>query len=282
VIQDLSVQAISNEITFRVIDPDVKVYAHGEEELCYSIIANLVKNAVEAALPNSIITITLKAQSKAILQIHNHGSVPPDVRGNFFDKYSTSGKQGGTGLGTYSSDLLAHVQGGTLTMETSENSGTTLTLTLNQWQGAESNDSSSIQTGITDVLPAGEVKTLLEQRVLVVDDDEFNRMILLDQLAQLSLDVKFAINGLEAFELIKLWRPDTIVMDIEMPVLGGMDALLEIRAYQAQVSQSPSVIVAYSGHDDVQSHTAFLVHGFDHCLKKPCTKSELLALLRPT
>ena len=268
VIQDLGVQARSKEVAFRVIEPDEKVVAQGEEELCYSIIANLVKNAVEAAPPNSMVTITLTNEGQAVLKIHNDGAVPADLRDKFFEKYSTAGKLGGTGLGTYSSHLLARVQGGSLTMETSESAGTVLTLMLNHWRGPES------------VVPADEGLSVPDQRVLVVDNDEFTRMILLDQLAQPSLDVKFAVNGSEAFEMAKEWQPDVIVMDIEMPVLGGMDALLKIRAFQLETEQKPSVIVAHSGHDDVASRDAFLAHGFDHCLKKPCAKSELLALLR--
>ena len=268
VIQDLGVQASSKKVAFRVIEPDAKVVAQGEEELCYSIIANLVKNAVEAALPSSTVTISLANESQAILTIHNDGVVPPDLRDKFFEKYSTAGKLGGTGLGTYSSHLLAVVQGGKLTMETSESSGTTLTLLLDQWRGAEA------------VVPVDEVPTLPAQRVLVVDNDEFTRMILLEQLAQSPLDVKFAINGSEAVEMTKHWRADVIVMDIEMPVLGGMDALLEIRAFQSNFEQAPSVIVAHSGHDDVASCDAFIAHGFDQCLKKPSAKSELFALLR--
>jgi signal transduction histidine kinase len=66
--------------------------------------------------------------------IHNQGAVPPELRPRFFDKFATSGKEGGAGLGTYSARLSAEAQGGRIAMETSEAGGTTLTIELPLWE----------------------------------------------------------------------------------------------------------------------------------------------------
>lgn len=103
----------------------------GEELLCYSLLANLIKNAVEAAPRQSTITIQWeRGGGMAHVAIHNQGAVPPEMVDRFFEKYTTSGKSGGTGLGTYSALLIAKVQHGTITMETSEERGTTLRVSL--------------------------------------------------------------------------------------------------------------------------------------------------------
>jgi signal transduction histidine kinase len=62
--------------------------------------------------------------------IHNAGAVPEDMRDRFFEKYATSGKTDGTGLGTYSAQLIATAHGGRVEFTTSEEEGTTVTVFL--------------------------------------------------------------------------------------------------------------------------------------------------------
>ena len=66
----------------------------------------------------------------AFISIHNSQAVPESVRDRFFEKYSTSGKEKGTGLGTYSAKLMAETQGGAVSFVTSEEQGTTVTVYL--------------------------------------------------------------------------------------------------------------------------------------------------------
>jgi len=103
----------------------------GEELLCYSMLANLIKNASEASPQGERITVGLAdEEGMAVISIHSRGAVPGDIRGRFFDKYVTSGKESGTGLGTYSARLIAETQGGSIHLETSEEKGTTVTIRL--------------------------------------------------------------------------------------------------------------------------------------------------------
>jgi len=102
----------------------------GEKSLCYSMLANLFKNAVEASSSGHHITVTLNEEDAKIISIHNKGAVPTEIRDKFFDKYITANKIGGTGLGSYSAKLMAETQGGTIHLETSEERGTTVTIRL--------------------------------------------------------------------------------------------------------------------------------------------------------
>jgi CheY-like chemotaxis protein len=102
----------------------------GDELLCYSLFSNLVKNALEAAPDGSSITIELRvAEDRGSVAITNVGVVPADIRDSFFEKYTTSGKPGGSGMGTYSARLITHTQRGDIAMRTSDAEGTT-TLTV--------------------------------------------------------------------------------------------------------------------------------------------------------
>lgn len=104
---------------------------HGEEWLCYSMFANLIRNALEASPPEHPIVITLdRDQEMAVIRIQNAGSVPESIRDRFFEKYVTSGKQNGTGLGAYSARLIAETHGGNVQLDASEPDRTTVIVRL--------------------------------------------------------------------------------------------------------------------------------------------------------
>jgi two-component system sensor histidine kinase/response regulator len=119
-----------------VVDADVDVgidpaCAMGEPTLCYSLISNLLKNACEASPPNSKVTLVSIDADPQLISISNTGAVPAAIREHFFEKFVTAGKQGGTGLGTYSARLLARAQHGDITLNVSDDDNmTTLTVTL--------------------------------------------------------------------------------------------------------------------------------------------------------
>ncbi|MCP4698460.1 MAG: response regulator [Gammaproteobacteria bacterium] len=103
----------------------------GEPLLCYSLFANLIKNAVEASPKKETITLSLeKKERECVISIHNQGAVPERIRQRFFEKYVTEGKSQGTGLGTYSAKLMAETQGGGIALQTSAESGTAITVRL--------------------------------------------------------------------------------------------------------------------------------------------------------
>jgi two-component system, sensor histidine kinase and response regulator len=108
----------------------------GEAMLCYSMFQNLLKNACEAAPEGSTVSVMLNDQSPLRIVIQNTGAVPTDMRTRFFEKYATSGKAGGTGLGTYSARMLCEAQHGTIELSVSEETNSTaITVTLPRFDG---------------------------------------------------------------------------------------------------------------------------------------------------
>ena len=99
------------------------------------------------------------------------------------------------------------------------------------------------------------------------------------QFENMPVNVREAINGRLAVEAVRAIRPDLIILDIEMPILGGKEALQQIRAYQTESGQAPSLIVAMTGHDDVLSREVYRQIGFDVCLTKPCNAADIQTLL---
>ena len=96
----------------------------GDHLLFYSMLSNIIINAIEASPKEESIVVSLENDGAVKIKIHNMGAVPADIRDSFFDKYTTSGKRHGTGLGTYSARLAAEAQGGSIGLETSEDLGT--------------------------------------------------------------------------------------------------------------------------------------------------------------
>ncbi len=280
VVQDLSVHAQSKAVTFHVAGHAPPVYVQGNDSLCYSILANLTKNAIEAAPEHTSVDIDLVDGPQVVLHIHNFGEVPAAIKTQFFAKYGSKGKAGGTGLGAYSAQLLSRVQGGTLTMQSTQAAGTTLTLTLTQAQPPVAINATSTLKDVAASANAVPTPALAPLQVLVVDDDEFNLMVVESHLPQPPLRVTTAVNGRLALLATTHSRPDVIILDVEMPIMGGLEALARIREYQAAQGQAPSYVVAYSGNDDPQSIEKFRAAGFDHCLKKPSSRESVLAVLQ--
>jgi CheY-like chemotaxis protein/HPt (histidine-containing phosphotransfer) domain-containing protein len=116
--------------------------------------------------------------------------------------------------------------------------------------------------------------------VLVVDDDEYNIVVLKSLLPSPPLEVRTAVNGRAALALARAARADVIIMDVEMPIMGGIEAAREIRALQAARGEARSLIAAFSAHDDEGTRRQCLAAGFDLYLAKPASREEVMAVLR--
>jgi CheY-like chemotaxis protein len=280
VARELQGHAESKQLRLVLDLPAEPAYAEGEELLCYSTVANLLKNALEASPDAGEVRVTLRRPAtgeSVVLAMHNSGAVPEAVRSQFFSKYATFGKRGGTGLGAYSARLMARVQHGELQMD-SHGGRTTLTLRLPVWTAAVPlQEAGRAHTGAAPLATAEPLPAL---SVLAVDDDEYNIIVLKSLLPSPPLMVRTAVNGRAALERVREARPDVIFMDVEMPVMGGIEAATEIRALQQAQGEAPSFIVGFSAHEDEATRLRCIEAGFDLYLSKPASREELDAVLR--
>jgi CheY-like chemotaxis protein len=92
--------------------------------------------------------------------------------------------------------------------------------------------------------------------------------------------VRTAVNGCDALELVHEERPDIIFMDVQMPVMGGLEAARMIRDHQREEGHEPSFMAAFSAHDDDSTRQQCLAAGFDLYLAKPASREEVFAVLR--
>jgi len=130
-----------NEIKFMIflagkeINKGSEYPVEGEEDFLDLMFTNLIKNAIEASPRGSAVVVSIGTEQRGskeyhVIDIHNSGVIPNDIREKFFDPYSTSGKEGGTGLGTHNALLIARSHGGDIRFETSEEKGTYVTVQL--------------------------------------------------------------------------------------------------------------------------------------------------------
>jgi len=286
VARELHPHARSKKVRLIVELPPEPLHAKGEELLCYSIIANLLKNALEASPEGSDVRVKLRLTpghggEALALEIANAGEVPRPVRERFFEKYATHGKSGGTGLGAYSARLMAQVQRGELTMQ-SRHGTTTLALRLPPWRAplpVAAAEAAGAPGAHAQVPPAA-AAALPELAVLLVDDDEYNIVVLKSLLPSPPLTVRTAVNGRDALDQVRASRPDVIFMDLQMPIMDGLEAAREIRALQQERGEEPSFLAAFSAYDDEATRQECRAAGFDLYLAKPASRDEVLAVLR--
>jgi PAS domain S-box-containing protein len=269
VVHDLSGYAGLKKIALAAEGP--QLYALAEELLCYSMLGNLLKNAIEASPEGAAVKVSIAAAGNEVrIDVHNAGAVPQAVRARFFDKYSTAGKLGGTGLGTYSARLMARTQHGEVDMLTSESSGTTVSVRLL----AAPAPAARPDAGLAGRKAAEKAPPSAPVSVLIVDDDE-NTRLFVERFIAGAQNITRAANGREALEAAMAGRPDAIIMDLDMPVMGGLEAAARIREWERSAGRRACAMIAMSSHDDPAVHTRCLEAGFDARIEKPVSPDAL-------
>lgn len=175
---------------------------------------------------------------------------------------STTRKFGGTGLGLIISELLAQKMGSSIKLESVYKKGTTFHFCLETaYEHGEKVQREALQ----------EVS-----RVLVVDDNEHNRIILEHTLANWGIECESADNGLSALKMIENSPDyDLIIMDYQMPYLDGLKTIRLIREKLALPASRQPVILLYSSSDDAGIHEECKKLGVYLKLVKPVKSWEL-------
>jgi len=275
--------------------PDVPQYFRTDEGKLRQVLMNLLGNAVkftseggvtlrvrhmdtsEQADQLRIDELATRPTCKLEFEIEDTGpGIAPDEMDAVFDpfKQTQSGQasQEGTGLGMPISRQFARLMGGDLTASSELGVGSIFKLVVQ----AELVDSDEVQT----TQPARRVVGLdADQpvyRLLVVEDRDANRKLLVNILAPLGFEVREAINGQEAIEIWEHWEPHLIWMDLRMPVMDGYEATKRIKAtFQGQAT----VIIALTASAFEQDRALILSEGCDDFVRKPFREEEIFDML---
>jgi signal transduction histidine kinase len=109
-------------------DENLNLFINSDANLINCIMINLIKNAIEASPEDKCITISIIDADEFVISVHNFGAIPQSIRNNFFMKFNTAGKSGGTGLGAYSIKLMSETLGAKIFFETDDEKGTSISI----------------------------------------------------------------------------------------------------------------------------------------------------------
>ena len=185
---------------------------------------------------------------------------------------STTRKYGGTGLGLSIVKKLVELQGGTIDLKSKKNQGTTIICRIPFGIGDEKKVKLDINRPVT--VPE-EVNGM---KILVVDDEEYNRMLFKKILDKWKIECRLAESGMEALEILKEEKYDLLFMDMRMPGIDGLKTTRFIRdEMEISVSEMPVVLItAASSNEEWQKYRD---EGFDGILLKPFTEELLLSAI---
>lgn len=257
------------------IDPRVPQWIKTDAQKLRQVLINLLGNAIKFTHQGAI-TLRVwhrlgdgKFPTHALLQFEVTDTgvgIAPEEIDCIFDAFvqAQAGKLtvSGTGLGLTISRKLLQLMGGEIAVRSTIGEGTTFSFSLRvtRSHGVE------VMGEKRDRLILGLAPGHGHHRILVVDDQRENRLLLVKLLTQLGLEVKEASNGLEAVQLWQEWQPDLTWMDIRMPVLDGYEATKQIRAIEQGKS---SIIIALTAQASQSDRALALAAGCDDYMSKP-------------
>jgi len=193
-----------------------------------------------------------------------------------FDPFvqSTSGQQAqeGTGLGLSISLQYAQLMGGDLTANSELGMGSIFRLEVPVQVVSEA----SVRTSVLKKQVVGLAPGQPTYRILVVDDKEVNRELLVKLLTPLGFQVHEAEHGLQAVQIWESWEPHLIFMDMRMPVMDGYEATRRIKG---TVKGQATVIVALTASALEEDRAIILSEGCDDYIRKPFRESDLFETL---
>jgi signal transduction histidine kinase/CheY-like chemotaxis protein len=279
---DTTSSALSKNLEIKLnIDQSCPKQITTDPKRLEQIVYNLVENAIKFTQAGYVeIGVKLLADQEPPLlafSVKDTGiGINDQDKEHIFDAFkqaedSLTRNFGGAGLGLAISRDIAKILGGDVTVESSPGEGSTFTLTVNPGEMVKQDEQTSVST---------QTKTttdLSNSKILIVDDAKDNRVLLKHMLKRTGAKTEFAHDGQQAVDIveqsIKQKMPfDLILMDMQMPILDGYHATIELRKMGVT---TPIMAVTAHALDGDREHC--INAGCNEYMSKPVNKTKLIA-----
>ena len=262
------------------IDPRIQTYLKGDPHRLKQILLNLLGNAIKFTEKGEICIEALlqnetPGHQDLILKVTDTGvGMEKEFLNNLFDKFSQEDRSvtrryGGTGLGMSITKHLVELMNGTIEVYSQKNEGTIIKMRL-PFRRSDQTLHESADGVIYDN------SKLRNCRILLVDDVEMNRMVASAVLADYGVNITEAENGADAVRLLREQPFDLVLMDLQMPVMDGLNATLHIRN---ELRLSIPVIALTASAMRRDNERCFEA-GMNDYVTKPFNEEELVGVIQ--
>ena len=260
---------------------DVPHYIQADQGKLRQTLINILGNAVKFTPQGSITLRVSRDGRKLFFEVEDTGvGIAREEMAMVFDVFvlSASGQESkqGSGLGIPISQKFVNMMGGELTVESEVGKGTIFRfdIELHIVDGADEAVSDSERKVI------GLERGQEEFRILVVEDNNLSRKLLVTLLTKVGFEVREAPDGQEAVDVWKEWRPHLIWMDLRMPVLDGYEATEHIRLLSKDSKAlSDTKIIALTASAFEENKARAFASGCDDFVRKPFRESEIFTIM---
>lgn len=252
-------------------------YVRGDPSRLRQVLHNLIGNAIKFTEAGAVTVVAKHRGSRARIAVHDTGvGIPADELPRIFDAFhqadsSFTRRYGGTGLGLTIARELARAMGGDLVCTSQQGRGSCFTVTVDLPEALP-----------PQLLAAGDGQAVppLQGRVLLAEDNPVNALVAEAALKNMGLTVELVEDGLQAVASFRASPPDLVLLDCQMPVMDGFEAVRRIREHEGEQGLPRTPVVALTANALQGDREQSLAAGMDDHLAKPFRDEELRAMLR--
>jgi len=239
-------------------------------QILYNLINNAVKFTQEGSVTLTVNAVEMSGEDVLLrFSITDTGiGISQEQQFKIFNEFSqanssTTREFGGTGLGLSIVKKLVELQGGSVSIVSEEEKGSSFIFEILYPFKKTSESSISVSNDNLDLKLGG-------TNILLVEDNPVNQLVVTDLLNEIEAEVELAVNGQEAINLFDPEKHALILMDMQMPVMDGYEAIRKLRAAGFNVP-----IVALTAHVSEVEMDKCKAAGADEYLSKPYKPEEL-------
>jgi signal transduction histidine kinase/CheY-like chemotaxis protein/integral membrane sensor domain MASE1 len=291
-----NMQALQKGIEFKLlIDGDIHRYFMGDPLRIEQVLLNLCSNALKFTDSGTVsVSVFSKSmsnnQAEIMIKIQDSGiGISKEQQAHLFQSFqqadnTTTRKYGGTGLGLAISKQLVELMNGSIVINSDIGKGCefVICLPLEKSQQADMFNSQTIasyqpETEHVNAVTAGDPSSLEGLNILLVEDIEINRMIATELLEGHGANVTQAFDGQQALDTVKTdTRFDVVLMDIQMPVMDGLEATQAIRAIPEFADLPILAMTANAMNEDIDHCYGVGMNGH---IAKPIDENNMISTI---